>query len=284
MKLAAAPMPRQSYRERRPRADLAELVSCVWIQRVSGEGPAYEHRTVPNGCIEIACGLESGVVRVIGTRRGPLVERLDPGATVVGLRFRPGAAPPILGWPAAELVDVELELHQLWPRTAARLGASMAEAASAAGAAQLLEREIAARRADGERPDPVVAEAVRRLQPWRSSALEHATTELFLSPRQLRRHFAAAVGYGPKTLHRILRFQGFLALLQASDPGTTTLPGLAVVAGYADQAHLTRECGRLTGLTPRVFVDEMRRSCGSTHDHAASFAPLRLALHARVRG
>ena len=33
-----------------------------------------------------------------------------------------------------------------------------------------------------------------------------------LGARQLRRRFADAVGYGPKTLQRILRFQRFLAL------------------------------------------------------------------------
>ena len=34
---------------------------------------------------------------------------------------------------------------------------------------------------------------------------------LGVSERQLRRRFADAVGYGPKTLARVLRFQRFLA-------------------------------------------------------------------------
>jgi AraC-like DNA-binding protein len=278
MQSAAVQAPSQSYRERLPRPELAPMVSCVWIQRVSSEGPAYEHRTVPNGCVELACELESSVVRMIAARRTPLVEQLRPGVTVVGLRFLPGAASALLGLIVAELVDTVLELDHVWPRAAAALGPRMAGATSAEEAAQLLEHEIVRRSAAGERPDPVVAEAVKRLQPWRSSDLRKVSSEVFLSPRQLRRRFTAALGYGPKTLERILRFQGFLALHHALDPETTTTARLAAAAGYADQAHLTRECSRLTGLTPRVFLDEMRRSCGPTHDHAASFAPLRLAL------
>jgi AraC-like DNA-binding protein len=32
------------------------------------------------------------------------------------------------------------------------------------------------------------------------------------------------------------------------------LAAIAAEAGYADQAHLTRECGRLSGLTPAALA------------------------------
>jgi AraC-like DNA-binding protein len=55
------------------------------------------------------------------------------------------------------------------------------------------------------------------------------------------------VGYGPKLLQRVLRFQAFLAACGDAAPG---LAELAVEAGYADQAHLGRETRALAGLTP----------------------------------
>ena len=73
-----------------------------------------------------------------------------------------------------------------------------------------------------------------------------------LGERQLRRRFERAVGYGPATLVRVQRFQHFLALAE-QQPGAA-LSRLAAEAGYADQAHLTRECGRLTGLTPAALL------------------------------
>ena len=81
---------------------------------------------------------------------------------------------------------------------------------------------------------------------------------LGVSERQLRRRFADAVGYGPKTLARVLRFQRFLALARSGDE----LARLALTAGYADQAHLTRETRRLAGRTPLELVARARHAGG----------------------
>jgi AraC-like DNA-binding protein len=206
------------------------------------------------------------------------VATLAPGATVVGLRFRPGVGPKILGIPTSDLVDFRVELDQLWGRSAAILGQRLAEAGSPDAAAALLEQEISARSAIAPGPDPLVTEAVRRLQPWRAEAIGDVTSDLFISQRQLRRRFVAALGFGPKALHRILRFQAFLALTDARNGRENGLAQLAADAGYADQAHLARECFRLAGLSPTAFLAELGRSCGSNHDHAASFFPLSRAL------
>ena len=55
-----------------------------------------------------------------------------------------------------------------------------------------------------------------------------------------------------KTLQRILRLQRFLALGRA-DP-SARLARLAADAGYADQAHLGRDCRALAGATPAELV------------------------------
>jgi transcriptional regulator GlxA family with amidase domain len=82
---------------------------------------------------------------------------------------------------------------------------------------------------------------------------------LTVSERQLRRRFDAAVGYGPKTLQRVLRFRRVIDLLTAA-PGATDLADLAVLAGYADQAHLTRETTRLAGLPPAALARSLAGS------------------------
>jgi len=86
------------------------------------------------------------------------------------------------------------------------------------------------------------------------------------------------VGVSPKVLQRTLRFQGFLALAQAGAtasgrPGAYGMAGLAVDAGYADQAHLSRECLRLTGLTPRQLLGGSIDRCTCGHEHSASYKP-----------
>jgi AraC-like DNA-binding protein len=270
--------PVQSYRERVPAPEIAGHVASVWSLEVAPSSVAYEHRTVPNGSVEIAYEVGTNVLHVAGPQRGPTVAHVAPGTTLVGIRVRPGLAEPILGLPASELVDVDVEADQVWGRGAATLAERLAEAGSGEGAARLLESEVTRRLAFASAPDPLVVAAVGRLQPWRRRGIGVQTADLFISPRQLRRRFVAALGYGPRTFQRLLRFQGFLALAQGRRDARVSLVRLAQRAGYADQAHLTRECGMLTGLTPRAFLAEMWKSCGPTHDHEASFAWLRRAL------
>ncbi|HEV7175962.1 MAG TPA: helix-turn-helix domain-containing protein, partial [Solirubrobacteraceae bacterium] len=78
------------------------------------------------------------------------------------------------------------------------------------------------------------------------------------SERQLQRRFLAAVGYGPKMLQRVLRLRRFLATAKF-DVALSGLAAAAAGAGYADQAHLTRECRALTGLTPGQLVTDRNR-------------------------
>jgi AraC-like DNA-binding protein len=75
-----------------------------------------------------------------------------------------------------------------------------------------------------------------------------------LSPRELRRRFPDHVGYGPKALHRVLRFQRFLGRAPDVAAGAASLASAAAEAGYADQSHLGRDCRRLSGSSPATLV------------------------------
>ena len=150
-----------------------------------------------------------------------------------------------------------------------------------------MQRYVHARARAGEPPDPLVSEAVRDLMPWRTAEVTSLSASLYISETQLRRRCRTAVGLAPKALHRILRFQGFLALVQQAiaqgrAPSDDGLALLALRVGYADQSHLTRECVRLTGVSPRVFLTETQRACACGHDHSASVAPV-LRAETRTR-
>lgn len=272
----------QTYRERLPTPETASHVASVWALQVASEAPAYEHRTVPNGSVEISYETGTDILRVSGPQRAPTVAPVPPGTTVIGVRLRPGAAESILGLPSSELINLQVEADRLWGRHGTTLGERLAEVGSPQRAQTLLDEEVTRRLASAPPPDPLVMAAVGRLQPWLSGSVAELTAELYVSPRQLRRRFLAALGYGPKTFQRILRFQGFLALAQGYRDRGVELALLAQGAGYADQAHLTRESDLLAGLPPRAFLAEMWKSCGPNHDHEASFARLRRALTARA--
>jgi hypothetical protein len=77
----------------------------------------------------------------------------------------------------------------------------------------------------------------------------------------------------------MLRFQFFLALSQQHRG--VSVGRLAALAGYADQAHLTRESVELAALPPAQFLEETRSSCGANHDHSASFFRMQQMIAAR---
>jgi AraC-like DNA-binding protein len=266
------------YVERAPVAALTDVVTSAWIQQVAAGGPPYRQRNLPHGGAELVCAV-GGAPRVVGPLTRAQVDVLAPGTTLVGLRLRPGAVGTLFGLPPGELLDLAVPADALWGRAAAVIGDRIAATASPAEALAELQRSILARRRDAETPDPLVAAAVRRLMPQRATGVSALPDLLAVSERQLRRRFVAAVGLGPKTLHRTLRFQGFLARIQwalaaGRAPVGDGLAALAATCGYADQAHLTRECVRLTGTTPRAFLAETADACACGHDHAASYGPL----------
>jgi AraC-like DNA-binding protein len=118
-------------------------------------------------------------------------------------------------------------------------------------------------------PDGLVVEAARRLRDPRRR-VDALADELGVSDRQLRRRFDSGVGYGPKTLQRVLRFRGFLRRAER-DGGD--LAELAFESGYADQAHLTRDCARLAGLPPAALLRVRRQPLAVAAGYAASEWP-----------
>jgi AraC-like DNA-binding protein len=265
----------QSYVERPPIPALAGVVSTVWVQQVAPDAPAYVQRNLPSGGVELVCRL-GREPRLVGPLTRALVEVLDPGTAVVGLRFAPGAAGRVLGLPVSELVDLAVDAQDIWG--AARFDDLADPDGSPERVLARIQLLVAARLADAAAPDPLVADAVRLLR-WSTDDVASLTARLHISERQLRRRFQTATGLAPKPLHRVLRFQRFLSLAQHAiasgiAPAEDGIARLAAEAGYADQPHLNRECLRLTGASPGAFLGEAHENCTCGHDHSASFVPV----------
>jgi AraC-like DNA-binding protein len=227
-----------AYREFGPGRRLADFVTCTWERGVPPAGAPGTARVMPDGCVDLVW--RGGDLFVAGPDSRAFLSPVAPGETIVGLRFRTGTAGQLLGLPANELLDARVPVAEIW---GAELAERLGEAPSAEERRALLERAVEQRIAE---PDQLVLDAVHRLgRP--GTRIGDLSDALGTSERQLLRRFNGAVGYGPKTLDRVLRFQRFLARARN---GGGDLARAAADLGYADQAHLTRECVRLSGLTP----------------------------------
>jgi AraC-like DNA-binding protein len=232
-----------TYREREPSRLLYPFVACRWERRVAADDRGDSTLVLPDGCVDLLW--RGGELLVAGPDRKAQDTPLRAGETIQGLRLRPGVAGAALGMPASELLDLRVPLSDLRDSPSEPLAERLAEAGSSGAVFELLESAVASMLLLGERPDPAVRAAAMRLG-FRGSRVSQLSEALGLSDRQLRRRFHAAVGYGPKTLDRVLRLQRFVTAAQRDDD----LARIAADVGYADQAHMTRDCVRLTGMPP----------------------------------
>lgn len=241
--------PAARYAEHPLHPALRGPVAAAWSVTLDAAAAPLEHRVLPDGCIDIVLTATAPPV-VVGPTTGPLLVAMTPGTAVRGLRFRPGAAPALLGVGADALRDRTVPLAELLG-PGHRGGEPLALAAVQA---LLVRRLLAGPAAD----DPLVAAAVAMLTAAPGTEVAALARAVALSERQLRRRFHAAVGYGPKRLARVLRLQRLLAESRR-DPAALGVE-LALAAGYADEAHMGREARELAGTAAQALLAERGRS------------------------
>lgn len=244
------------YREFVPPPWLHGTLSCFWVG-VTPAGQAGRTLVLPDGCADLMWYRDSPAV-LAGPDTGPAPVTQDAGTVVAGVRFRPGAAGAVLRLALSEAADQRVPAGEI-PSLRGRLPSPSLPPGTALASLIALTAELAS-----EHPaDPAMTYAARLLRGHDASAASVART-LELSERQFRRRCEAAIGYGPATLRRVLRFRRFVSAVDAGRLGEggrargsragDSLAGVAIAAGYADQPHLSRECVRLSGLTPQALV------------------------------
>jgi len=230
---------------------MRERLACVWAAKLGADGERHVQRIIPDGCIDLL--FTEGELIVAGPDTESVELEIAPNRSFVGLRFRAGVAPAVLGVPAHELLDQRIDASEVLGLRVTSLVDDLASARSPRAAAAHLEQAVTRWLHEAAPGDALVARAIDAVKApradWSVSAL---AASLGVSERQLRRRFVDAVGYGPKFLERVLRLRRFI--LAASTSRKSGLAALAAQAGYADQPHLTRECRELTALTPAQLL------------------------------
>jgi len=237
------------YREQPPPPGLLPSVACLWARVVGPEADAVAE-VLPDACVDLIWEQGHGLF-VAGPDTGPVPSVAPAGTVLAAVRFVPGAAGPALGLPMSELLNQRVDAADLGTGPATELARALPDSLGPARALRVLARMTGALTVEGP-ADPLAARAARMLRQPGTRA-EGVAERLDVSERQLRRRCQAAVGYWPATLRRVLRFRRFVAWADAGAPGGD-LATVAAELGYADQAHLTRECARLAGLTPTALL------------------------------
>jgi AraC-like DNA-binding protein len=170
---------------------------------------------------------------------------------ITGIRLRPGAARAAFGCSASHIVNGLVLLGDL-NSGAAGLHEKLLAAGELHGRHRLLSNWVRAALARADARDLAVIGACSRLMKEPNAEVDTVARHLDWNSRTLHRQFVAACGYGPKRFQRIMRVQNAIRAMHSSP--RTRFADLAAKAGYADQAHMTRDFRSITGFTPARYI------------------------------
>ncbi|KHL18527.1 AraC-like DNA-binding protein [Mumia flava] len=260
------------------------------------------HRGLPSATLTFVLSLDNPVV-VGGTADdpspvaayallGPLADRpayiqQPDHQQGVQLAVHPLASRAIFGVPASRLPGLSLDAADVTgpdvERLRQRIGAEPDWEDRFAAVHQTIARLARSRTG-------VAAQAPRRevVEGWRwilarggNGRVDDLAEHVALSSRQLRTVFVEEVGFGPKVLSRLVRFERAVAAIRDAELradgrhdgpyGPSRLADVAATTGYADHAHLVREFRVLAGTSPTGWLAEERRNIqAGGHRHEAA--------------
>jgi AraC-like DNA-binding protein len=259
MRCDAQPVtPLSEYREFPAPAALADRFLCFWTQTIVGSSGVYEHRVLPDACIDIVFVNDAEPV-VVGPWDVAFVARLAAGTSITGVRMHPGRASCLLGMPAWELLNRAVPTLDVKGAVGGMRFEEVTEQTDASARRRVLARILSGSARDFGQVDQAVMAGIRWLSHHPQGRIRQLSSWIGIGERQLHRRFSAAVGYGPKTLHCVLRLQRLLKIARERSTALS-LADLAAGAGYADQPHMTRDVHRLADVRPTALL----RSAGST--------------------
>lgn len=244
-----------AYRFAPPCQALRGVVRLLWDSE--GVSATVNERILPTGDVVLIVDRHPRAVDgafVCGLQLGPILAGAPAESFFTGARLTPLGAFGVFGVPARELTGQLIDLAALLPREADPLRDELMSEPDPGRRMAALERFL--------------VRCLPRSPLWHNAALgawellkrthgamrvETAADAAGVSSRQLGRIFREQVGLSPKDAARLLRFERAMMLIRES---TRSLAEVAAHAGYADQAHLTREFRAFAGASP---LDYRRR-------------------------
>lgn len=240
--------------------ELAGSIQGIW--RLHGEcREAAPHVVLPDGCISLVLNFGAPLAPasasdavvpakrhgLLGEVRRPLRVLAHGEVDLMGVRLVPGSTLALSRVPLADLVD-QVSGEAVLTNGLAALVRTL-ESAEASVRAHLLARGLKdlARRDD---PSPSLLQmAVGRMMRQQGNLrVDSLAMSLGVSRRNLERLFAMQLGFSPKSLCDVLRFQAAVRLAQQRGAGSWA--DIACEAGYFDQSHLIRAFRRFAGAPP----------------------------------
>jgi AraC-like DNA-binding protein len=251
-----------------PVPPLASIIEAIWDWDMPADAFRYE-RILPGPSTGLIINLledETRVYRDDATRQcvrasgsvigGPyrqswIIDTAEQ-VRVMGVNFRPGGAHALIGLNAEELAQCDINLEDMFGLSAKQLRERLLEATAPAQRLALLEHWL---RRLTEQPtwDTTILHAAAMLAHIQDvPSIGRLQRESGYSAHRFGLLFRRHIGMTAKQYARLMRFRAVVDL--AYQEQQVDWARIAVEGGYCDQAHLSHEFRRFSGMTPTEYA------------------------------
>ncbi|TRC72948.1 helix-turn-helix transcriptional regulator [Mesorhizobium sp. WSM4310] len=186
-----------------------------------------------------------------GLFAGPVMIESFGAACCIQVNFTPLGARRFFRLPMSELTDSMVVLDDVLGAEGTALRERLGNASDWASRFDLAETFVTARlERAAETPLEIAWAYDRIIASGGRVRISSIAEKLGWSRKHLAGSFSNAIGIGPKTLSRIVRFNRALGLSRRQ---TADWADIAADCGYADQAHMVREFRDLAGDAPTAL-------------------------------
>lgn len=214
-----------------------------------GSRLAIQYPAHPGGSLVVKQAFAAGLIdSTIVTEAGGVAMGMQVNFSPIGGRL-------FYGLPMTELTNRSVELEDIFGAEARAIVDRINDAPGWDSRFAIVETAIARRIASSTvRPDGVDWAYRQLVASGGSRDVTSIRDALGWSPRRLIDEFREHTGLPPKSVARIVRFEGAVASLNSAPAARLT--DVAFAHGYYDQAHFTREFRALAGITPGQYLRE----------------------------
>ncbi len=261
-----------------PRRELKPCIQSIWVFESSiGMPPSATSLAAPNGCPKLIIQYENSIIStaqgrthetrqhglyVVGTRDVAVHLSTPPGRTgFIGIEFHPQGAYPLFGIPMTETANRLFPAETLCGIWGRDVSAILGRLETVGQRIAFVQDELIRCLRKSRLHNPLVDYCVSALK-YSDGRVPIADLERSTgySRRYLEMLFKRHVGFSPKVLGGIYRFQKFYRTWAQGKQYDAFKDDLYEY--YYDQAHFAKEFKRMTGYPPRQFAAEVTNEFG----------------------
>jgi AraC-like DNA-binding protein len=246
---------------------LGAFVEHIWVAR-GHLGVPWRNAILPDGAVDLMVNLGDPQYLCLGgchdrltafsrswlsgDRMKPIVIEELGDVDLLGVRFRPGGAWPILHIPVSEFTGHIVELDSLSDLEMEPLRQQLAGAQDDNARVCRMQAWLMSRFFRGTLAAPAVTYALKKMGRTGLARIGELVAEIGISHKQFLREFEKCVGLKPKAFARLRALQQIIEVVgYDQDP---VWIDAALSCGYHDQAHFIHEFQDFSGLTPSEYL------------------------------